>query len=94
MKILTDTMKGLTEMYYTERVTFQGIFHHVRLENKTLGPWKMTAYPLNDTYWLSSMEPVKSIQLPAFYRTRFTLPEKYTKCLDTYLDTSGWTKVL
>lgn len=54
----------------------------------------MTAFPLNETSWLSAIEPVNDVQLPAFYRTQFTLPENYTICLDTYLDTSGWTKVL
>lgn len=66
------------------------------LGNKTLSPWKMTAYPLNETSWISSIKTVESIetiQLPAFYTTQFTLPKNYTKCLDTYLDTSGWTKV-
>lgn len=56
----------------------------------------MTAYPLNDTSWISSIksvENVNSVKLPAFYKTQFTLPVNYTKCLDTYLDTSGWTKV-
>lgn len=56
----------------------------------------MTAYPLNDTSWISSVKPVEnvnSVKLPAFYKTQFTLPVNYTKCLDTYLDTSGWTKV-
>jgi hypothetical protein len=53
----------------------------------------MTAYPLNETSWLSSVKPVENVQLPAFYRTQFMLSENYTTCLDTYLDTSGWTKV-
>jgi len=56
----------------------------------------MTAYPLNETSWISSIKTVNnaiSIQLPAFYKTQFILPKNYTKCLDTYLDTSGWTKV-
>jgi len=56
----------------------------------------MTSYPLNDTSWISSIksvDDVKNVRLPAFYITKFTLPENYTKCLDTYLDTSGWTKV-
>lgn len=73
----------------------KGIFDQVFLGNKTLSPWKMTAYPLNETSWISSIktvENIETIQLPAFYKTQFTLPKNYTKCLDTYLDTSGWTK--
>ncbi|XP_060865997.1 beta-galactosidase-like [Metopolophium dirhodum] len=73
----------------------KGIFDQVILGNKILSPWKMTAYPLNDTSWISSIksvENVNSVKLPAFYKTQFTLPVNYTKCLDTYLDTSGWTK--
>jgi beta-galactosidase len=66
---------------------------NVLLENTKLGPWKMIAHPLNETSWLSSIKPVGSVQVPAFYRTQFTLPENYTNTLDTYLDTSGWTKV-
>lgn len=54
----------------------------------------MIAYPLNETSWLSSIKPTENVQLPAFYKTQFVLPGNYTKCLDTYLDTSGWTKVL
>lgn len=53
----------------------------------------MTAHPLNETSWLSPIKPVKSVKVPAFYRTTFIIPTNYTKCLDTYLDTSGWTKV-
>lgn len=53
----------------------------------------MIAYPLNETSWLSSIQPSKNVTLPAFFSTQFTLPKNYTKCLDTYLDTSGWTKV-
>lgn len=53
----------------------------------------MTAHPLNETSWLIPIEPVENIRLPAFYKTQFTLPEKYTELLDTYLDPSGWTKV-
>lgn len=60
-----------------------------------LSPWEMIAYPLNETSWLSSIKPtINNIQLPGFYKTQFVLPENYTTCLDTYLDTSGWTKVL
>ncbi|XP_025407480.1 beta-galactosidase isoform X2 [Sipha flava] len=72
----------------------KGIFDHVLLGNRILSPWKMTAYPLNETSWLSSVKPVENVQLPAFYRTQFMLSENYTTCLDTYLDTSGWTKGL
>lgn len=53
----------------------------------------MIAYPLNETSWLSLIEPVENIQLPGFFKIQFKLPENYTKCLDTYLDTTGWTKV-
>lgn len=70
----------------------KGIVGHVLLENTKLGPWRMIAHPLNETSWLSSIKPVESVQVPAFYRTQFTLPENYTNTLDTYLDTSGWTK--
>jgi len=67
----------------------KGIVGHVLLENTKLSPWKMIAHPLNETSWLSSIKPVDSVQVPAFYRTQFTLPENYTNTLDTYLDTSG-----
>ncbi|XP_060862579.1 beta-galactosidase 1-like [Metopolophium dirhodum] len=55
----------------------KGIFDQVILGNKILSPWKMTAYPLNDTSWISSIksvENVNSVKLPAFYKTQFTLP--------------------
>lgn len=53
----------------------------------------MIAHPLNETSWLSSIKPMDNVQVPAFYRTQFTLPENYASTLDTFLDTSGWTKV-
>lgn len=53
----------------------------------------MTAFPLNETSWISSIKSVENVQLPAFFKTQFILPKNYTTCLDTYLDTSGWTKV-
>uniref|UniRef100_A0A2H8TM91 Beta-galactosidase n=1 Tax=Melanaphis sacchari TaxID=742174 RepID=A0A2H8TM91_9HEMI len=70
----------------------KGILGDVILENTKLGPWKMIAHPLNETSWLSSIKPVENVQVPAFYKTQFSLPENYTNTLDTYLDTSGWTK--
>lgn len=71
----------------------QGIFEPVTLSNHTLGPWKMIAYPLNETSWLLTIEPVEYVTLPAFYRTQFTLPDDPKTVLDTYLDTTGWKKV-
>ncbi|XP_025209097.1 beta-galactosidase-like isoform X2 [Melanaphis sacchari] len=70
----------------------KGIFEPVTLGNYVLGPWKMIAYPLNETSWLSTIEPQKYAVLPAFYKTQFTLPDSLTKPLDTYLDVSGWKK--
>ncbi|XP_060863827.1 beta-galactosidase-like [Metopolophium dirhodum] len=55
----------------------KGIFDQVILRNKILSPWKMTAYPLNYTSWISSIksvENVNSVKLPAFYKIQFTLP--------------------
>lgn len=63
------------------------------LGNQILGPWKMIPHPLNETSWLSLIEPVGNVQLPAYFKTQFKLSKNYTKCLDTYLDTTGWTKV-
>jgi len=71
----------------------QGIFEPVTLGNHVLGPWKMIAYPLNETSWLSTIEPHKRGVLPAFYKTTFTLPDNLSKPLDTYLDPTGWKKV-
>ncbi|KAE9533167.1 hypothetical protein AGLY_009595 [Aphis glycines] len=70
----------------------KGIFEPVKLGNHVLGPWKMIAYPLNETSWFSTIEPRKSVVLPAFYKTTFTLPENFTKPLDTFLDPTGWKK--
>ncbi|XP_015364754.1 PREDICTED: beta-galactosidase-like [Diuraphis noxia] len=70
----------------------KGIFEPVTLGNHVLGPWKMIAYPLNETSWLSTIEPQKHIELPAFYKTTFTLPNNLSKPLDTYLDPTGWKK--
>ncbi|XP_050429611.1 beta-galactosidase-like [Adelges cooleyi] len=70
----------------------KGIFDPVKLGNQTLGPWKMIPYPLNETSWIPPIEPVQSVQLPAYFKTEFVLPENSTKCLDTFLDPSGWTK--
>ncbi|VVC31544.1 Glycoside hydrolase superfamily,Beta-galactosidase 1-like,Glycoside hydrolase, family [Cinara cedri] len=70
----------------------KGISGTVSLGDQVLSPWKMIAYPLNETAWFSSITPSKNVQLPAFYKTQFMLPENYSTCLDTYLDTSGWTK--
>jgi beta-galactosidase len=70
----------------------KGMFGNVFLGNQILSHWKITAFPLNETSWLSQIVPDKNVQLPAFYRTQFSLPKEYTTCLDTYLDTSGWTK--
>ncbi|XP_060880574.1 beta-galactosidase-like [Metopolophium dirhodum] len=70
----------------------KGIFEPVTLGNHVLGPWKMIAYPLNETSWLSTIEPHKRTVLPAFYKTTFTLPDNLSKPLDTYLDPTGWKK--
>jgi len=69
------------------------MFGNVFLGTQILKNWKITAFPLNETSWLSQIVPVKNVHLPAFYITQFSLTKEYTKCLDTYLDTSGWTKV-
>lgn len=50
----------------------------------------MIPHPLNETSWLSTIEPQKYAVLPAFYKTQFTLPDNP---LDTYLDVSAWKKV-
>lgn len=72
----------------------QGIFEPVTLANRTLGPWKMIGYPLNETSWLSTIEPLGYVKLPALYRTQFTLePDDSARIYDTYLDTTGWKKV-
>lgn len=76
--------------YYWNYTFFQGIFEPVTLGNYVLGPWKMIPHPLNETSWLSIIEPQKYAVLPAFYKTQFTLPDNP---LDTYLDVSGWKKV-
>ncbi|XP_060842334.1 beta-galactosidase-like [Rhopalosiphum padi] len=70
----------------------KGIFEPVTLGNHILGPWKMIAYPLNETSWLSTIKPQKHVVLPAFYKTTFTLPDNLSKPLDTYLDPTGWKK--
>ncbi|XP_060841088.1 beta-galactosidase-like [Rhopalosiphum padi] len=70
----------------------KGIFEPVTLGNYVLGPWKMIAYPLNETSWFSTVEPQNYVVLPAFYKTQFTLPDSLTKPLDTYLDVTGWKK--
>uniref|UniRef100_A0A2S2P399 Beta-galactosidase n=1 Tax=Schizaphis graminum TaxID=13262 RepID=A0A2S2P399_SCHGA len=70
----------------------KGIFEPVTLGNYVLGPWKMIAYPLNETSWFSTVEPQKYTVLPTFYKTQFTLPDSLTKPLDTYLDVTGWKK--
>lgn len=74
-------------------IRVQGIFEPVTLGNHILGPWKMIPHPLNETSWLSTIEPQENIKLPAFYKTQFTLPDNSTNRLDTYLDTTGWKKV-
>lgn len=70
----------------------KGIFEPVKLGKHILGPWKMIAYPMNETSWLSTIEPRKSTVLPAFYKTTFTLPENLAEPLDTFLDPTGWKK--
>ncbi|VVC32178.1 Glycoside hydrolase superfamily,Beta-galactosidase 1-like,Glycoside hydrolase, family [Cinara cedri] len=73
----------------------KGIFEPVKLGSRTLGPWKMIPYTLNETSWLSAIvEPVENVILPAFYRTRFAFPNDTSsfQLFDTYLDTTGWHK--
>ncbi|KAL4148356.1 hypothetical protein QTP88_002620 [Uroleucon formosanum] len=70
----------------------KGIFEPVTLGDHVLGPWKMIPYPLNETSWLSNIEPTKNTVLPSFYKTTFTLPDNLSKPLDTYLDPTGWKK--
>ncbi|XP_022174724.1 beta-galactosidase-like isoform X2 [Myzus persicae] len=70
----------------------KGIFEPVILGDHVLGPWKMIPYPLNETSWLSTIEPRKYAVLPAFYKTTFTLPDNLSEPLDTYLDPTGWKK--
>jgi hypothetical protein len=67
----------------------------VTLGNHTLGPWVMFGYPLNDTSWLESQILQPGVSAPAFYRGVFTIPQNnsYPEPLDTYLDTTGWSKV-
>lgn len=74
---------------------FQGILSNVTLEKHVLGPWTMTGYPLNETSWLTSQKVKSNVTPPAFYKGYFTIPKnnKHTKLLDTFLDTSGWSKV-
>jgi len=81
-------MSLLSKLYFV-----QGIFEPVLLGRHVLGPWKMIAYPLNETSWFSTIEPQKDAVLPAFYKTQFKLPDGLTKPLDTYLDVIGWKKV-
>ncbi|XP_060860683.1 uncharacterized protein LOC132938037 [Metopolophium dirhodum] len=82
---LVETHSSDTRQYYTlkgtarfaGRINNNGIFDQVILGNKILSPWKMTAYPLNYTSWISSIksvENINSVKLPAFYKTQFTLP--------------------
>ncbi|XP_050426969.1 beta-galactosidase-like [Adelges cooleyi] len=70
----------------------KGIFDPIKLDNKTLGPWKMIPHPLNETSWIPPIKPKQSVHLPAYFKTEFVLPANSTKCLDTFLDPSGWTK--
>lgn len=76
-------------------VVFQGILSNVTLDNHILGPWTMTRYPLNETSWLESQNVRSNVTPPAYYRGFFTIPQNntHTKPLDTFLDTSGWSKV-
>lgn len=55
----------------------------------------MTGYPMNETSWLNSQNIQPDVQSPAYYKGIFIIPqnEKHPKPLDTYLDTSGWSKV-
>ncbi|XP_025410648.1 beta-galactosidase-like, partial [Sipha flava] len=72
----------------------KGILSNVTLGNHTLGPWVMFGYPLNDTSWLESQILQPGVSAPAFYRGVFTIPQNnsYPEPLDTYLDTTGWSK--
>ncbi|XP_025410669.1 beta-galactosidase-like [Sipha flava] len=72
----------------------KGILSNVTLGKNILGPWVMTGYPLNDTSWLEFENLQPNVKPPAYYRGIFIIPQdhRHSKPLDTYLDTSGWSK--
>lgn len=70
----------------------QGILSNVTLGKHILGPWIMTGYPLNETSWLEYQQIQPDVTPPAFYRGVFVVPQ-HTEILDSFLDTSGWSKV-
>lgn len=74
------------------KILFQGILSQVEFKSKALdGKWTVTGFPL-ETFETS---PVSNpdLKTPAFYEGYFTLPEG-KEPLDTFVDTTGWGKVL
>lgn len=72
----------------------QGILGVVKYDNKTLeGKWTVTGFPLEQTSDVSRIVLQSINDGPVFYEGQLTIPEGETP-LDTFLDTTGWGKVL
>ncbi|CAH1724816.1 unnamed protein product [Aphis gossypii] len=92
LSILVENQGRINDKRFLE--DRKGILSNVTLGKHILGPWVMTGYPLNETSWLKTQNIQPNVKPPAFYRGVFIVPQdnKHTKPLDTFLDTSGWTK--
>ncbi|VVC34719.1 Glycoside hydrolase superfamily,Beta-galactosidase 1-like,Glycoside hydrolase, family [Cinara cedri] len=92
LSILVEDQGRVNDKSYLE--DRKGILSNVTLGKHILGPWVMTRYPLNETSWLNTVNIQPDVRSPAYYKGIFIIPQnkKHPKPLDTYLDTSGWSK--
>lgn len=57
--------------------------------------WIITGFPLSDISRLDvSNNDSYAFSSPGFFHGTFTLPESYSEPLDTFLDPTGWGKVI
>lgn len=70
---------------------FQGITENITINGETLTNWKHTGFPLNN---ISELPTEKNVQLPAFFSGRFQLPDTLDTAFDTFVDMTGWAKVI
>jgi beta-galactosidase len=73
----------------------QGLVSNATLGGEVLEDWIITGFPLSDISRLGvSSNDSYIFTSPAFFRGTFTLPESYSEPLDTFLDPTGWGKVI
>jgi beta-galactosidase len=84
-----------TGKFKEQQLCFQGLVSNATLGGEVLEDWTITGFPLQDISSLGvSSNDSYTFSGPAFFRGTFRLPESYSEPLDTFLDPTGWGKVI